>query len=160
MERFNARVRRAVRAAARLVRAPRPVVARGGRGWSSLGITGVFVASLVLYPLLGVAFFPRTDAGQFVINLKAPSGTPPRGDRPQTCDAVEALVRAASSTRGSRADRLEHRRARRASRRIYTSNAGPHTATVQVALKEDHRVGSYEYMDRVRARDRATSCRS
>ena len=32
----------------------------------------VFVASLGLYPLLGVAFFPRTDAGQFVINLKAP----------------------------------------------------------------------------------------
>ena len=31
--------------------------------------------SLTLYPLLGVAFFPRTDAGQFVINLKAPSGT-------------------------------------------------------------------------------------
>src|SRR4029079_11801379 len=34
---------------------------------------------------------------------------------------------------------------------IYTSNAGPHTSTVQVALKEDHRVGSYEYMARVRA---------
>ena len=24
---------------------------------------------------LGLSFFPRTDAGQFVINLKAPSGT-------------------------------------------------------------------------------------
>ena len=34
---------------------------------------------------------------------------------------------------------------------IYTSNAGPHTATVQVALKEDHRIGSYEYMTRTRA---------
>ena len=33
---------------------------------------------------------------------------------------------------------------------IYTSNAGPHTATVQVALKEQHRIGSYEYMARVR----------
>jgi multidrug efflux pump subunit AcrB len=33
---------------------------------------------------------------------------------------------------------------------IYTSNAGPHTATVQVALKEDHRIGSYEYMARMR----------
>ena len=29
----------------------------------------------MLYPLLGLAFFPRTDAGQFVINLKSPSGT-------------------------------------------------------------------------------------
>jgi multidrug efflux pump subunit AcrB len=34
---------------------------------------------------------------------------------------------------------------------IYTSNAGPHTATVQVALTEDHGIGSYEYMARVRA---------
>ena len=25
--------------------------------------------------LLGVAFFPRTDAGQFTINLKVPTGT-------------------------------------------------------------------------------------
>ena len=28
-----------------------------------------------MYPLLGVSFFPRTDPGQFVINLKAPTGT-------------------------------------------------------------------------------------
>ena len=34
---------------------------------------------------------------------------------------------------------------------IYTSNAGPHSATVQVALTEHHTVGSYEYMDRMRA---------
>ncbi len=34
-----------------------------------------FAASLLLFPRLGLAFFPRTDAGQFVINVKAPSGT-------------------------------------------------------------------------------------
>ena len=34
-----------------------------------------FVLSLGLYPLLGLAFFPQTDAGQFTINLKAPTGT-------------------------------------------------------------------------------------
>jgi multidrug efflux pump subunit AcrB len=33
---------------------------------------------------------------------------------------------------------------------IYTSNAGPHSATVQVALNEHHRIGSFEYMTRVR----------
>src|SRR6202044_3242280 len=33
---------------------------------------------------------------------------------------------------------------------IYTSNAGMHTAFVQVSLKEEHKIGSYEYMDRVR----------
>jgi multidrug efflux pump subunit AcrB len=35
---------------------------------------------------------------------------------------------------------------------IYTSNSGMHSATVQVSLKEGHRVGSYEYMARVRKR--------
>ncbi len=35
----------------------------------------IFVGCLALFPLLGLSFFPRTDAGQFVINVKAPSGT-------------------------------------------------------------------------------------
>jgi multidrug efflux pump subunit AcrB len=34
-----------------------------------------FAASLLLFPLLELAFFSRTDAGQFPINVKAPSGT-------------------------------------------------------------------------------------
>ena len=79
------RVHRAVRAAARRgtsaasaqsLQRPGRVVVGDQRRCSS--------SSLVLYPLLGVAFFPRTDAGQFVINLKSPSGTPHRGDRRRT----------------------------------------------------------------------------
>lgn len=38
-------------------------------------LMGLFILSLAIYPLLGLAFFPRTDAGQFTINLKAPTGT-------------------------------------------------------------------------------------
>ena len=40
-----------------------------------IAIAAVFVVSLLCYPLVGVAYFPRTDPGQFFINLKAPSGT-------------------------------------------------------------------------------------
>src|SRR5579862_7175236 len=40
-----------------------------------LGLVGVFVASLFIYPFLGQSFFPRTDAGQFTINIKVPTGT-------------------------------------------------------------------------------------
>ncbi len=39
------------------------------------GLLLLFVASLGIYPVLGVAFFPQTDAGQFTINLKVPTGT-------------------------------------------------------------------------------------
>ena len=35
---------------------------------------------------------------------------------------------------------------------IYTTNSAMHTAFVQVSLKEDHKVGSYEYMARVKQR--------
>ncbi len=34
-----------------------------------------FAASLLLYNQLGFSYFPQTDAGQFVITFKAPSGT-------------------------------------------------------------------------------------
>ena len=32
---------------------------------------------------------------------------------------------------------------------LYTSNAGPYTATVQTALTDDHEVSSFEYMNRI-----------
>lgn len=39
------------------------------------GVVGIFLFSLGLFPFMGLSFFPRTDPGQFVINIKAPSGT-------------------------------------------------------------------------------------
>jgi len=114
-----------------------------------VAVAALFVASLMLYPLLGLAFFPRTDAGQFVINLKSPSGTRIEVST-RDVQKVEALVRRIVdpqdlelivSNIGVTADFSA----------IYTSNAGPHAATIQVALKEAHRTGSYDYMARVRA---------
>jgi HAE1 family hydrophobic/amphiphilic exporter-1 len=114
-----------------------------------VGISAVFVLSLVLYPLLGVAFFPRTDAGQFVINLKSPSGSRievTTGDVGKVEDLVRRIVDPKdldliTSNIGVTPDMSA----------IYTSNAGPHTATIQVALTEAHKTGSYEYMDRMRS---------
>ena len=103
---------------------------------------------LTLYPLLGVAFFPRTDAGQFVINMKAPSGS-----RIEVTSAdvakVESIIR--QTVTPSDLDLIvSNIGVQPGFSSIYTSNAGPHTATVQVALKENHKIGSYEYMARVR----------
>ena len=112
------------------------------------GITGLFLLSLLLYPRLGVAFFPRTDAGQFVINLKLPTGSRIELTS-EDVDRVEALVRTVVAPEDL--DLIASNiGVQPGFSSIYTSNAGPHTATVQVALKEDHRVGSYEYMERVR----------
>ena len=112
------------------------------------GITGVLLASLLLYPFLGVAFFPRTDAGQFVMNVKSPSGT-----RIEITAAdvqrIESIVRRTVDPRDLELV-VSNIGVQPGFSSIYTSNAGPHTSTVQVALKEDHRVGSYEYMAHVR----------
>ncbi|MBI3401304.1 MAG: efflux RND transporter permease subunit [Acidobacteria bacterium] len=112
------------------------------------GITALFLVSLVLYPLLGVAFFPRTDAGQFVINVKSPTGSRIEVTSSDV-DHVEALVRkvVAPEDLDLIASNIG---VQPGFSSIYTSNAGPHTATVQVALKENRRVGSYEYMERTR----------
>jgi multidrug efflux pump subunit AcrB len=112
------------------------------------GTLSVFAVSLLLYPLLGVAFFPRTDAGQFVINLKSPSGSRIEVTS-RDVERVESLVREVVDARDLELI-VANIGVQPGFSSIYTSNAGPHTATVQVALKENHRVGSYEYMARVR----------
>jgi len=40
-----------------------------------LGFIALFLLSFLLVPFIRSSFLPRTDAGQFVINLKAPTGT-------------------------------------------------------------------------------------
>ncbi len=112
-------------------------------------IVGLFVASLALYPLLGMAFFPRSDAGQFQINLKAPSGSRLEVTNEDVA-RVEGLIRKVVDPADLKLI-VSNIGVIPGFSSIYTSNAGPHTATVLVALKEDHKVGSYEYMDRVRA---------
>src|SRR3954470_12535735 len=108
------------------------------------------LAVLSMFPLLGLSFFPRTDAGQFVINLKAPTGTRLRVSEGEVAK-VEALVREVVSPEdlgmivsnvGTAAGFSS----------IYTTNSGSHTAFVQVSLREEHKTGSYEYMARVKQR--------
>jgi len=115
-----------------------------------VGLLGLFVLSLLLYPKLGVAFFPRTDAGQFVINLKAPSGTRLEVTEEEV-KKVEDIVRqtVAQEELGMIVSNIG---VTPGFSSIYTSNSAQHTAFVQVSLNEGHKVGSYEYMDRVRAR--------
>ena len=113
-------------------------------------LAGLIVVSLFLFPLLDYSFFPRTDPGQFVMNVKFPSGTR-IGRTDEGIARIEELVRKTVSKEdlgmivsniGSTPDFSA----------IYTSNSGMHSATVQVSLKEGHKTGSYEYMARVRRR--------
>jgi len=115
-----------------------------------VGITGAFLLSLALFPLLGTSFFPRTDAGQFVVNVKVPTGTrleitdkyiarveqdirsviPPKD--------LQMIVSNIGITPGFEA--------------MYTSNSSQSTAFVDVSLKKDHSKSSYAYMNLVRTK--------
>ena len=108
----------------------------------------VFFASLAIYPLLGRAFFPQTDAGQFTLNVKAPTGS-----RIEVTDEyvakIEDLIRhnvppAELKTIISNIGVVNDFSS------LYTSNAGMYTATVQVALNEGHKGSSLDYMEKVK----------
>jgi HAE1 family hydrophobic/amphiphilic exporter-1 len=115
-----------------------------------VGFAGVFLLSLAFAPLIGVAYFPRTDPGQFVINLKAPTGTRLENTS-QLVARVEDLVRRVVPTNEIGVI-VSNIGVTPGFSSIYTPNSGQHTAFVQVSLQEGHKTGSYEYMDRVRKR--------
>jgi multidrug efflux pump subunit AcrB len=121
--------------------------------WPSLTLAGfaiMFLASLPLFPLIGLTFFPQTDAGQFVINVKAPSGTR-LADTEQEIARLEQLIRETVSPEdlGIIVSNIGVDPGFSA---IYTTNSAMHTAFVQVNLKSGHKTGSYEYIDRVKRR--------
>jgi hydrophobic/amphiphilic exporter-1 (mainly G- bacteria), HAE1 family len=114
-----------------------------------IGILGVVLLSFALIPKLGFAYFPRTDPGQFAINLKTPTGTRIEITE-QEVKKVEDLVRRLVAPHDLRLI-VSSIGSTPGFSSIYTSNSASHTAYVQVGLTDDHRVGSYDYMQRVRA---------
>jgi multidrug efflux pump subunit AcrB len=111
---------------------------------------GVVLVLAVTTPFLGRAYFPRTDPGQFVIDVRMPSGTRLEASNDYIAK-VETIVRGVVkpsdldmvvSNIGVYPDLSA----------IYTTNASMDTAFVQTSLKEGHSIGSYEYMHRVQQR--------
>ncbi len=109
---------------------------------------GIVLAVALVFPFVGRAYFPRTDPGQFVISLKAPTGT-----RLEVTDKyvarVEDDIRSVIpkhdlemivSNIGITPDLSA----------IYTRNSAMHTAFVQVNLTEDHAWEATQYMERLR----------
>jgi multidrug efflux pump subunit AcrB len=111
---------------------------------------GLFLLSFLLVPLIGVSFFPRSDAGQFVINVKTPTGTRIEVTNDyvkQVEEIVHQVVKpddlnTVVSNIGVMADLSA----------LFTPNSGMHTAFVEVGLKEDHHESSFFYMNEVRRR--------
>jgi len=113
-------------------------------------IACVLIVLAATLPFLGRAYFPRTDPGQFVIDVRMPSGTRLEVSNDYIAK-VEEIIRGVVPARdldmivsniGVYPDLSA----------IYTTNASMDTAFVQVSLKQEHSRGSYEYMRRVQER--------
>ena len=115
-------------------------------------ILGLCALSLVLYPFTGVSYFPKTDPGQFVINIKAPTGTRLE-ETEKLVQQVEDIIREEVPTNELDVV-LSNIGVTPGFSSIYTSNSAEHTAIVQASLKPGHRVSSDAYMARVRRRVR------
>ena len=126
-------------------------------GWSLarpiatvVGLTGVFVLSLGLTPFIGMSYFPKTDPGQFVINVKAASGT--------RLEVTEKYIKQVEEVIRNTVPKEElnvivsNIGVTPGFSSMYTPNSAQHTAFVQVSLTENHHTSSQEYMERVRTR--------
>ena len=108
----------------------------------------MLVLLVVIFPFIGTSYFPRTDPGQFVINVKCPSGTRIEVSNDYIA-RVENIVRQEVPERdlGMIVSNIGITPDLSA---IYTSNASMDTAFVQVSLAEDHSESSFYYMNKVR----------
>jgi multidrug efflux pump subunit AcrB len=109
-----------------------------------------FAASLLLYTQLGFAYFPQTDAGQFVITFKAPSGTKLTVTEKEVAN-IESLIKETVRPEDLHII-VDNIGVDNGFSAVYTSNAAMHTGFVQVGLETGHRIGSYEYIRRMKKR--------
>jgi multidrug efflux pump subunit AcrB len=117
-------------------------------GLTVAALLGLFVLSLAIYPILGLAFFPQTDAGQFTINVKVPTGTRIEITN-QYVAKIEDLIRHVVEPRDMKMI-VSNIGVVNDFSSLYTTNAGEYTATIQTALNDDHHESSLTYMNRVR----------
>lgn len=111
-------------------------------------VTLTFVGSLFLAPLLATEFFPKVDAGQFVLNISAPEGT--RIEKTEAIvKQIETLVREEIPE-----SELEQVVANIGLPQgwmvLYSPVNGPHQAFLLVSLKREHTVRTDNIIDRLR----------
>ncbi|HUB81432.1 MAG TPA: efflux RND transporter permease subunit [Bryobacteraceae bacterium] len=109
-----------------------------------------FGASLLLYTRLGFSYFPQTDAGQFVITFKAPSGTRLVATEREVARLEDIVKRVVSP--GDLSILVDNIGVDNGFSAVYTTNAAMHTGFVQVGLREGHHTGSYDYIRKIKER--------
>ncbi len=115
-----------------------------------VGVTAIFVGSLLMAPRMATEFFPKVDAGQFILNVAAPEGT-----RVETTEAIigqiEDLIREEIPS-----DQLDQIVANIGLPHgwmvLFTPVSGPHQAFLLVSLTHVHTVRTDDLIAELRTR--------
>ena len=105
-----------------------------------------------IYPLIGTELFPQTDAGQFIIDYRAPVGTRIELTE-QLTERMENAVRQVIPPR-ELSTIVSNLGLAPGFSSIFSSNAAPDSGFMMVALKPTHDVSTFVYMHRLKS-----SCR-
>ncbi|MGA6828870.1 efflux RND transporter permease subunit [Nitrospira sp. NS4] len=111
-------------------------------------VTAIFVGSLFMAPRLATEFFPKVDAGSFILNVSAPEGT--RIEKTEAIVAkIEGLVREAIPA--AELDQVvSNIGLPQGWMVLYTPVNGPHQAYVLVSLTRDHEMHTDDIIGKLR----------
>jgi HAE1 family hydrophobic/amphiphilic exporter-1 len=110
--------------------------------------TVLFVVAMLGARLIGTELFPRTDAGQFLINLRSPPGSRIEVTEALT-EQVEQVIHDVIPPHDLSMV-VSNLGLAPGFSAIYSSNAASDSGVVMVSLKPDHRTSTWEYMHRLR----------
>lgn len=122
-----------------------------GLRWLVIGATAVlFVGSLFLFKSLGTELFPQTDAGQFMVRVRAQTGL--RVERTEQLIAEVEKSIAATIPEKERKIIISNIGVLLDWPAAYTPNSGPSDAFVLVQLAEKHGRSTFDYVDELRGK--------
>ncbi|HET8580057.1 MAG TPA: efflux RND transporter permease subunit, partial [Nitrospiraceae bacterium] len=115
-----------------------------------LTVAATFVGSLLMAPRLATEFFPKVDAGQFILNVAVPEGT--RVEKTEAIVAqIEELIRQEIPA-GELDQIVANIGLPHGWMVLYTPVNGPHQAFLLISLTREHRLRTDELIGRLRTR--------
>jgi CzcA family heavy metal efflux pump len=117
--------------------------------WTVIGTVGVvFVATVGAYRVIGTELFPRTDAGQFIINLRTPRGSRIEASEALT-ERIEGVIREVIPAE-ELSMVVSNLGLAAGFSALYSPNAASDSGFLLVSLKDGHRRSTWSYMARLR----------
>ncbi len=120
------------------------------KGLAVITVAGIFVGSLLQAPRLATEFFPKVDAGQFILNVAVPEGT--RVEKTEAIIAqIEDLIR--QEVPAHELDQIVANMGVPDDWTVlYTSVNGPHQAFLLVSLTREHSVRTEAIIAKLRTK--------